>query len=245
MAREKGNREYTSEVSAGNRLGKAAQTLLDLGGPRLFPPEADLSHVRFIYDVGQGGYSREEMLTFETEAIALNGTTGQTVSVIAPLNTFDAGKTRISNFRQRLDDSKGALVGAPLAWNSRVHALRLNLQFDAAGAVAYAGTRVGIILSINQQTILGTLPANIPVYEGRDLILTSAGVLAYPWNVNGMTGLLANYPQGIPSSLWTRWVPPRAAFNVALIGAAAFPANTTFTVTGMVNQVPEGANLPL
>jgi len=248
MTRPKGDREYFSEFGAANRYGRTLRNLLELGGPRIAPPEMDLRALVPTIDISQGGFGYSEYLPLSSPAVPINGVASNQYAMVTSGDSYDSTYAQWSNNRRKIDESYQSYIGPRIRWDSRLHALWLRVAFDAAGATAAAGSFITVLFLLeNQSAILGGAVADRhSVFWGIRLFTIAAATLTYDYNINGGTSPAAIAPQGQPSSLWTRRIPPGWNFVVEVsISAGVFPANTTFACRGGINQVPEGAELPL
>lgn len=245
------DREQYSEFGAANKYGMAMRNILDIGGPRLMPPEVDLDSLKFSVDPTQGGYGAGEFIQFSTNTINLVGVAAGTRELVGQGFSWTFGVTppNMLNYRPRLDDTQFNFKGSAIPWSTRFHNMQVAVIFDAAGAAALAGVGIDFELLMGPIKNFFGAGAGTAVSIGyyRSLWVVVAGLLTYRYSINGGCYPAASSPQGQPSSLWTRWVPPGWALfaRVATTTGVNFPANTTVEYTGNGNQVPEGAQLPL
>lgn len=190
---------------------------LNIGAVGQFPPKLNLDEVLVVAGLG-GPYADYELL----EANAINALDG--------LNTFTGIMAAQANLVTPVVptvDTAGR--------EARVIASSCFVDFDAAGAAAFAGEVVSFFISLINPVTGGAFP----VVAGRFTV--SAAVLRYAIPLDGFSSASQNCP---PAS-WGRWLPAGFSWVVQVkTDGTNFPANTDITKAALLATVEKNEQPP-
>jgi hypothetical protein len=239
--RQEGDKEYRTPANNPG-IGDALRYLYNLSGKRLSPPEMDMDSIKTVHDIAAGGFAQYEIQYFN-ENRAVNGFSTVTKNAVSPLNTLGTGILTLKP--KSSDNIVGQLQGPSLNWETRILSLYAQLQFDAAGALAF--NNKGIDLTLNISPVVPALGVTGTTVSHTRLAFTIATAQTL-YRIPLLYGLAQNGLAGVTDyvSFWPRWVPARQVLDI-VIGVAdgtSFPANTTIIFNGHAVCVPMGVQLP-
>lgn len=178
------------------------EELLGVKGVGVAPQQSDKSHVAFTMELGQGGFGRMSRLSKADDNRAINGVSSVTLPILGP-----SGWT-ISGLAVFMAASKQA---------GRIIGLNVGINFDAAGAAAFAGKVIRVtyryvdflnsgascvINESNATVAAGTLGYNLPIdLNWRGLVPWDMGLQALVSSVDG-TVFPANSVASTRCSAW-------------------------------------------
>lgn len=214
-------------------LIQTAADALNLEGVTRFPSTLDLSDIKAVYDIGQITSPRTDIIRQGDIGIA----SGPVVDVSAVANGILA---IIGPFPASFAGISSQLSSATSALDSKVRAASFRLQFDAAGAVAFAGNIIDFFLRYDNAPG-GGLITNI--FTG--IFTIDAAITQYNITLGGYPAVDATSGGSNRVPLpWDGFVPhPWTLAWLIQTRGPVFPANTIFSARVAAGQSIKGSPL--
>jgi len=205
----------------GNRaLLQAIADALQVEGVRRAPGQLNTDVVNVVYDIAGGGGGG-----MPGRRIISGQNTGNSVAgLIAPdFRVLGDPNVSVSPLKDNV-----ATLPATDTYETRVLALSMFLNFDAAGALAFNGKGVNVYVSLLRQ---GVAPDAMIVAKNPQWTIAT-GETQYWW--------------ALDNASWTGYVPPELDLWVTIESndGTAFPANTVWDIYTHMIQQPYWNQLP-
>jgi len=208
----------------GTRIGlkkplQALGRLLGLEGKATMPMDISVDEVRAVVDILGGGFAGVE---FDS---GVNGSGDDLAGLAAKANAYAAPASFASLTR---------IIDTASVGNARCLAFSGNIEFDAAGALAFNGKRVWVKVTLKPDADATT---EIRVMDAVFTIATTK--LLYFFDMGGTTD------QGFACS-WNGWIPRNWGLLVYVesMDGTVFPASTTLREQVAIATQPADVQLP-